>query len=159
MKKLGITFIFALALFSTAVGQQYKTAIGVKGGFPYYGSLNLKHFFGASAGEFRLGGGRNTFFFQALYERNYALGQGFDWYWGVGGHLGFWNYGNGKGHYHHDHYYNSGSWGGLDGVLGIEYTFTEIPLNIALDAGPSFRLFPYTEVYFGGAIAARFAIK
>jgi len=159
MKRIGITFIFALALLSTAVGQQYKTAIGIKGGFPYYGSLNLKHFFGASAGEFRLGGGRHDFFIQGLYEKNYGLGQGFEWYWGVGGHLGFWNYGYNEGHYYKNKYYDRGSYGGIDGVLGIEYTFTEIPLNLAVDAGPAVNIFPYTDVYFGAAIAARFAIK
>ena len=39
--------IIAFALISQlALAQNYKTAIGIKGGFPAYGSLNLKHDFG-----------------------------------------------------------------------------------------------------------------
>jgi len=164
MKKIGLIGCFVLGMLMTTFGQQYKTAIGVKGGYPYYGSLNIKHFFGSSAGEFRLGGGRNDFFIQGLYEKNFDLGSGFEWYWGVGGHLGFWNYGynngyNYKGHYYKDKYYDNGVYGGLDAVLGLEYTFEAIPINIAIDCGPSVNIFPYVQGYFGGAIAARFAIK
>ena len=53
MKKTGLIGLFVLGMLMTTFGQQYKTAIGVKGGYPYYGSLNIKHFFGSSAGEFR----------------------------------------------------------------------------------------------------------
>lgn len=159
MKRIGLTGAFVLGMLLTSFGQQYKTAIGIKGGFPYYGSLDIKHYFGKAAGEFRLGGGHHDFFLQGLYEKNYDLGSGFEWYWGVGAHLGFWNYNNNNGFYHEGKYYDSGSYGGLDAVLGLEYTFTEIPLNIAVDAGPAVNIFPYVNGYFGAAIAARFAIK
>lgn len=159
MKKLGLIGVLVFCLSGLAIGQQYKTAIGIKGGFPYYGSLDVKHFFGEAAGEFRLGGGRYDFFVQGLYERNYGLQEGLDWYWGVGGHLGFWNYGNNKGYYHNNKYYNSGAYGGIDAVLGLEYTFADFPLNLAVDAGPAINIFPFVRGYFGAAIAARFAIR
>lgn len=161
MKKIGLAVLLTFGLLTFSYGQQYKTAIGIKGGFPYYGSLDLKHYFGSAAGEFRLGGGRYDFFLQGLYERNYALGgeAGLEWYWGVGGHLGFWNYGHHQGWHHNDKYYDNGVYGGIDAVIGIEYTFQEFPLNLALDCGPAINLFPFVRGYFGGAIAARFAIK
>jgi len=163
MKKLVLmlTVILGMAQFTTA--QQYNTAIGIKGGFPGYGALSVKHFFGgASAVEFNLGGGAHNIWLQGLYERNTNIEGGLDWYWGVGADVGFWS--NGYRYYNNryndDYYYNrGGAWGGLDGVIGLEYTFEEFPLNLALDVNPTVRLFPYVGFGIGGALAARIAIK
>jgi hypothetical protein len=159
MKKLILAVFVSLATCS--FGQQYSTAIGLKGGYNFNGgaSLNLKHFLGgSSAVEASLGGGSHHLWLQGLYEKNSALSDGFEWYWGIGGDLGFWT--NGYSYYSkkNDHYY-SGVWGGLDGVLGIEYTFKEFPLNLALDMGPTVRLFPYVGFGWSGGFAARFAIQ
>lgn len=94
---------------------------------------------------------------QGLYEINNDLGSGFDWYYGIGADLGFWT-GHDYYHHYHDRYYN-GAYGGVDGVIGIEYTFSEIPLNLALDAVPTIRVFPYVGFNFYGNFAIRFAIK
>lgn len=163
MKRVGILMVVMLTV-SLSWGQSYKTAIGIKGGFPYYGTLDVKHDFGGGYGEFRIGGGRYDWFIQGLYEKNYGLGSGFEWYWGVGAHVGFWNYGpyyaGYNGHYYHDgKYYGNSSYVGLDAVAGIEYTFDKIPLNLAADFGPSFNFAPYGYLYWGGALAARIAIK
>jgi hypothetical protein len=159
MKK--VLFILALISINYSFGQQYKTAIGIKGGYNFSSgaSLNLKHFLGGSSAiEVSVGGGPHHLWLQGLYERNQALSKGFEWYWGLGGDLGFWS--NGYKYYSkkYDHYY-SGVWGGFDGVLGIEYTFQEIPLNLALDMGPTIRLFPYVGFGWAGGFALRFAIK
>lgn len=160
MKKwiLGLSMMVGLVQFS--YGQQYNTAIGFKGGYPGYGSLSIKHFLGGGSGaiEGNFGGGPHHLIVQGLFERNTNIEGGLDWYWGLGGHLGFWS--NGYNYYHrkNDTYYN-GTWGGVDGVLGLEYTFNQIPLNLAVDMGPTLQLFPYVGVGFGGALALRFAIK
>lgn len=156
-----ILFILTLTLSALSYGQQYNTAIGIKGGYHYFGgaSLNLKHFLGGSSAiEASIGGGPRHLWFQALYERNQALSQGFEWYWGIGGDLGIWSGGYSYYHPKHDKYY-SGMWAGADAVLGIEYTFKEIPINIALDMGPTIRLFPYVGFGWAGGFAIRFAIK
>lgn len=152
-------FILAMLCSTISFGQQYSTAIGIKGGYPGYGSLNLKHFLGGSnAIEASVGGGAHHVWLQGLYERNAALEGGLDWYWGLGADLGFWS--NGYSYYHKksDRYY-SGAWGGLDAVIGMEYTFEEVPINIAADLGPTIRLFPYVGFGWGGAVALRYAIK
>lgn len=149
----------ALVLTFSSFGQQYHTAIGIKGGFPGFGSLNVKHFFGGSSAlEASLGGGARHIWLQGLYERNNALNQGFEWYYGFGADLGFWT--NGSGYYNaNNNKTYTGAWGGLDGVLGLEYTFEEIPLNLALDLGPSIRLFPYVGLTWNGGLAVRYAFK
>lgn len=160
MKK---SLIVACILMVTGMcwGQSYKTAIGVKFGYPYWGSFDIKHDFGGAYGEFRVGGSNHDFILQGLFEKNYEIQSGFEWYWGVGGHVGFWNYGYNNGYYnkHNGKYYDSGAYVGVDAVLGLEYTFTEIPLNLAIDFGPSANLAPVGYVYFWGGFAVRYAIK
>lgn len=148
--------IIAFALISQlALAQNYKTAIGIKGGFPAYGSLNLKHDFGKAFGEFRLGGSGSSFMLQGLYEQNYDLQDGIQWYYGAGASIGSWN---GNGHQFNEKYY-SGFYMSLDGVLGLEYSIPDLPINVALDAGPSFVITPLTRLAFGGALAIRYILK
>ncbi len=162
MRRVGLLIALIMTV-SLSWGQSYKTAIGIKGGFPYYGTLDIKHDFGGAYGEFRVGGYRNDLWFQALFEKNYTIDGGLEWYWGLGGHLGFWNYGPGYHPHYYDGYYAdgyNGAWFGADGVLGIEYTFDAIPINIAADFGPSMNFFSGNAwLGWGGALALRFAIK
>ena len=77
------------------------------------------------------------------------------WYFGVGGHIGFWN-GDYTNHY----------WGepgttytvvGIDGILGLEYSFSEIPINIGLDWKPAFNIVGYSGWWAdGGALSIRY---
>jgi hypothetical protein len=157
MKKIVLLLVLSLGMISTSFGQQYKTAIGIKGGFPGYGAVSIKHFLGAGAIEGNIGGGARHIWLQGLYEQNYGIDGGLEWYWGLGADVGFWD--NDYYWHHGNHYYYGGSWGGLDGVLGLEYTFEQIPIDLALDAGPRIRLWPYVGFDFGGALAVRFAIK
>ena len=76
----------------------------------------------------------------ALYEREYWTGHypGFNWFWGFGAHIGVWGADNPyTGSY-------EGPILGADFVLGIEYTFDEIPLNLSLDLLPSVNLVGYS---------------
>jgi hypothetical protein len=157
MKRLLLAALLVLGTTELTTAQQYNTAIGIKGGFPNYGALSIKHFFGgASAAEFNLGGGAHHLWLQGLYIEG-----GLDWYWGIGGDVGFWS--NGYRYYngrYDDYYYGrGGTWGGVDGVIGLEYTFGEFPLNLALDANPTVRLWPYVGFGIGGALAVRIAIR
>jgi hypothetical protein len=73
-----------------------------------------------------------------LYEFHYDIegAPGLKWYIGPGAHLGFYN-----DRYYDRRYYNgdgSGSYVGLDGVLGLDYKFDQAPINLSLDWQPSF---------------------
>jgi hypothetical protein len=148
MRKLLITLVCATAsTFSYA--QQYTTALGVRGDWSNldvaYSDINLKHFINGTSNAFEatLGFGRRHLWFQGMYERNFLIGKGVEWYWGIGGDIGYWNKNYDRST---DNRENVGVWTGIDANIGIEYTFPSFPINIALDAGPTVRMYPFVEV-------------
>ncbi|MDV7397148.1 hypothetical protein RZS08_37455, partial [Arthrospira platensis SPKY1] len=52
------------------------------------------------------------------------------WYWGGGGSITTWSYGVA----------GLGTWYevGISGVIGLDYSFDEIPLNLSVDWAPTF---------------------
>jgi hypothetical protein len=150
---LVILVLFAVTTFSYS--QNYKTAIGIKGGYPGYGSLNGKHFLNSkTAIEGSIGGGTNTLWLQGLYELNFSLEQGLNWYAGGGANLGFYSFKNTITNER-----TSNMILGLNGIVGIEYTFEDFPLNVALDTGPNLRIINSFGFGWGAGIAVRYAIK
>lgn len=106
----------------------YRTALGVK--VWNGGGITLKHFFtekdaGELIGYFWTQGAR----FTGLYEIHGAISgaEGLKWYIGPGVHIGVYNT-----------KYGDGSFGGIDGVLGLDYKFQGAPINMSLDWQPSF---------------------
>ncbi|NBR13349.1 MAG: hypothetical protein EBQ94_12585 [Flavobacteriales bacterium] len=148
--------LFGFLILSTfGFSQNYKTAVGIKGGFPGYGSLNGKHLFGSkSAIEASIGGGSNTIWVQGLYEIVNPLDDKFNWYYGAGPDFGFFS---SKSIITGER--NSNFILGVSALIGIEYTFEDFPLNLALDTGPSLSLVPSAGFNWGGAVAVRYAIK
>lgn len=149
MKKL----FFALTLFlSTAIAvnaQDYNTGIGVRGGFS--NGLTVKHFLdNNSAIEGILTSRWRGFNITGLYEIH---AQAFNtprlnWYYGFGGHIGFWD-----GYRDHP-WFEDGTYTvvGIDGILGIEYNIDAIPFNISLDYKPALNLIGYTG-FWGDEVA------
>jgi hypothetical protein len=45
---------------------------------------------------------------------------------------------------------------GIDGILGIEYTFDDAPINLGLDLKPSLNLFGYTGLWAEFGLSARY---
>ncbi len=142
MKKIVFVFIVALTFFiqeskGQAMGQSYTTALGVK--VWDGGGITIKHFVAANVavegiGYFWNRGVRIV----GLYEFHYdiASAPGLKWYVGPGAHVGFYN-----NTYYNNNYPNgdgSGSYVGIDGVLGLDYKFDRAPINISLDWQPSF---------------------
>lgn len=154
MRKLSLTVILLLCILTLSEAQDYKTGIGFRGGFSQ--GLTLKHFINSkNAIEGLLLTRWSGFGITGLYEIH---NEAFDvptlkWYYGFGAHIGFWN-----GDYV--------SWGtpgnsysvfGLDGIIGIEYSFNEAPINIGLDWKPAVNLFGYPGFWAdGGAISIRY---
>lgn len=153
MKKLILTlflatiFLAASAQNSTAEGPDYKTAIGAK--LWTGGGISVKTFIKDNnalefIGYFDRYGTRIT----GLYEihGNLSSEGALKWYVGPGAHVGL---------------YKGITAVGIDGVVGIDYKFTNMPLNLALDWQPSFELGSGTRNGFNanwGGFAIRFTL-
>ena len=146
MKKI---FLLAIIILSTnSFSQSYKTAVGLKGGYPSLGGLNLKKMLSSStAAEFSLGGYDGGLVISGLFEIQNPLPEpnGLYWYLGVGPTVG-----SVRGSFLLT----------ANGVLGIEYTFQDLPINIALDTGPVIQLIGNRNLFsWGGGLAVRYALK
>jgi hypothetical protein len=121
----------------TAESLTYKTAAGVK---VWDGAgLTLKTFIADKAalefiGFFNKNGVRIT----GLYEYHGELNTegNLKWYAGPGAHVGL--------------YKGSNTAFGVDGVVGLDYKFTNLPLNISLDWQPTFEFFSGNSQFYGG---------
>lgn len=143
MKKVFIVLAFFLAATTVTVSAQrlgytYKSALGFKvwgdgGGISYKNFIHSGQAL-EGVGYFWERGAR----FVGLYEFHNTIegAPGLSWYVGPGAHLGFYN-----DRYYDGRYYDgngSGSFVGIDGVLGLDYKFNEVPINLSLDWQPSF---------------------
>lgn len=151
-----ITILLSFILMNTLVfSQDYKTAIGLKGGYPGFGSLNAKHFISEnSALEATFGGMSrenygNGAFAILDYEIQNSLESSFSWFYGGGGLLGFTTN-------------NAGTTTlqlGINSTVGIEYTFEEVPINCSLNMGPLIFISPEVRFNWGGGLSIRYAIR
>lgn len=172
MKKLlfalfvGVFCTLGLSDSAQAQGRaDYRTSVGVRLS-NWYGA-SLKHFVsGSDALEGILQSSWGAVKITGLYERHtLAFDEpGLKFYYGGGAHIGF----AGGSYLGRWDYYNNNYQGdtrvllGLDGVLGLEYTFQDqnVPLNISLDWKPAFDLAP--RFFFGGAevgLTARYIFR
>ena len=134
-----ILTVVVLALLSLSVNAQedistpnnsYKTAIGVRLGpsVPVIKSgITIKHFIGNNAIEGILSFG-NGVAVCGLYEIHKNLPvDNLKWFIGFGGYAGFGS--------------NTTNIGAA-GIAGLDYKFTDIPLNISLDWKPELNIIP-----------------
>ncbi|MDH5382724.1 MAG: hypothetical protein OEW75_17850 [Cyclobacteriaceae bacterium] len=163
MKKVAILSAVFLAFLSFEIkAQNYKTAIGIRGGL--YNGLTIKHFTGGNkAIEGLLASRWGGFNITGLLEFDNSISDvdGLSWFYGFGGHIGSW--GNNKSAYFYDpnqpdtYRYTII---GLDGILGLEFTIPNAPFAFQLDWKPVFNLSGYNGfIGDGGAFSIRYAIK
>ncbi len=150
MKKKYLLIVFiSVLLTGTVKSQDYLNAVGVRAGLSQ--GITYKHFLttkDAAEGIFavRWGG----FHLTGLYERHMGA---FDverlyFFYGGGAHLGSWN--SSVSPWFEDN--NSNIVLGIDGIVGLEYVFYEIPFNISLDWKPGFNLIGHTG-FWGDEVA------
>jgi hypothetical protein len=137
MRKVIITLFLTIIFIVTASAQDYNTSLGLRAGVPY--GVTVKHFFDKyDALEGIVAARYQGLVITGLWEREGWTGHypGLNWYWGAGAHVGFWNEGTNP---NIESTYN-GAVFGVDGVLGLEYTFDDFPLNLSLDILPTVNL-------------------
>ena len=147
MRKVLFSIIMIVGLAATTYAQDYNTGIGLRGGNGW--GITLKHFVSSQhAFEGLFYGYNNGFNVTGLYEYH---NDAFDvdnlrWYCGFGAHIGSYNHSNANNEFVL----------GADAILGIEYTFTEAPINIGVDLNPYLNLTARTGLYVVGAISIRY---
>lgn len=141
---------------------EYTNAIGIKL-YPGTGgaAATFKHFLNQGAALEALAtvwdrGSRAT----GLYEFHFDIPsvEGLKWYVGPGAHLGI--YKSNRVYNINGSYKEAGYFGaGIDGVIGADYKFAKIPLNLSADWQPSFEFGSNRYNGFGadfGGISARY---
>lgn len=138
--------IVLIAAVTTVKAQSYQTALGVRLGDP--SGITLQHYVSpGSAVEGILGLGSHWFTLTGLYEYHHPFAEtaGLGWYIGFGGHIG----GFTNTYDYNGHPYDNGFIFGVDGILGLDYTFATAPINLSLDWKPIINLTPYSGFYAG----------
>jgi len=110
--------------------QDYKSAIGGKLGYGLIASY--KTFLNESTaidvfGGIRWGGIAAGAYY--LKHKPISSVERLQWYWGFGGSFTTWDY----GYANYDSYYELG----ISGVLGLDYSFDDLPLNLSVDWAPT----------------------
>jgi hypothetical protein len=161
MKTKFFTLVFALFLIANvSQAQDYNSAIGGKLGYGLIASY--KKFLNESAAIDIFGGIRwGGIAAGAYYEKHKPISSvdRLQWYWGFGGSYTTWDYGVAG----LDSYYELGA----SGVLGLDYSFDNIPLNLSVDWAPTIVLlesYDYTGAYSRfrggyGALTARYILN
>lgn len=147
-----LSLLFCLA--TTGFAQNYNTGIGIRGGL--YNGLTIKHFTSHNTAfegliTSRWGGVELT----GLYEiqNNFPGMSRLSSYIGFGGHVGFWNGDHADWGTHGTQYTTIG----IDGIIGLEYSFLALPVNISLDWKPELNLIGYTGFWYDGvALSVRY---
>jgi hypothetical protein len=145
--------------------QEYKNSVGVRVGVPLgfttmgHSGATLKHFFDKTnaiegiVSSYSFG---TSIAVTGLFENEHWTGiyPGINWYWGLGAHMGYMDK---NAVSTSPSSFTGGGVMGFDGVLGVEYTFDEIPLNICVDIMPNINLIGYVGPnFFVSGISARY---
>ena len=132
-------FIAAVVFTNSASAQAYKTGIGVRlssAQAMVNNSISLKHFLNEKAAIEVLFSFGDPLAIGALYEVHKPFSsEGLQWFYGGGGYLGFvksWNPNKNR----NETDVNVGA----QGVIGLDYKFANLPLNLSLDWKPELNM-------------------
>lgn len=158
--KISALFCFVLGIHLTINAQEYKTAAGLRLGYPT--SVSIKHFItDAHALEGYIGtrgyfGYRWTNFSGAyLIHHDIEDIDGLRWYWGAGASMYLWSF--------NDFGYQGFSTNsvGVQAYGGLDYVFDSAPINITLDWTPTYFINGFGSGLGGGygSLAVRYVFN
>jgi hypothetical protein len=150
----------------TSQAQQKDWAIGLRLGEP--AGLNVKKYIGKSnALDMNIGAYGNFYgnrkgawgkgvvvMVNYLWQKRIPDAQGLQWYYGLGGQIGFRKYGwVDKGYYMEDTRVSLGA----TGIIGLEWFIPNAPISLFVDATPYIEIVPSIfGINFQGGIGGRF---
>ena len=147
MKKTFLLIIFFVAMVALTKAQNYQTAAGVRLGpntAAITAGFTIKHFINESTALEAIIGVNNGLGIAGLYEKHFNIDavNNLQWFAGFGGYVAF----------------NSSITNiGAAGIVGLDYKFEEIPLNISLDWKPELNIISKVNFESSGiGLSARF---
>lgn len=166
-------FFLLLGASFTLSAQDYQMALGARAGSPF--SISYKHFLNERDAIEVVGGtwGYSNRVYDYSY-RWYHVGaaylvhkplnvdwDGFEslkWYFGGGGSIYFWTWDDSI--YLENDRFSSTSFG-IQGYIGLDYVFEDIPLNLSLDWSPSIFINGYNSGFGAGfgSLGIRYAFN
>lgn len=160
MKKLIFTFLVVFCCVFAAKSQDYKSAIGLRLGYPL--SVSYKTFISDPGAIEIFAGFRGYQYYGwfnvgAMYEHHMPIASvsGLKWYFGGGASVYFWHYNDG--------FADAGSNTSIAilGNLGLDYKFENAPVNLSVDWVPAFFVNGYGSGFGGGygALSVRYTLK
>lgn len=164
---LPVLFLVLAMVATNSLGaQEYKSAIGARLGSPL--SASFKTFISESSAielfvNYRgdniaiNGYGWNRFGLGGAWQKHSEISvPGLSWYAGAGATAYYWSWSNDV--FFDD--YNNLSFG-LQGYVGVDYAFENIPLNLSVDWVPTYFLNGYIDGFGAdyGAISARYILS
>jgi hypothetical protein len=141
MKKIIVSVfcLFAIGLVTSVSAQDYKTALGVRlsNAAPMVNnSITLKHFINQSTAVEALFSFGEPLALGALLELHKPLSTpGLQWFYGGGGYLAFVKSFNTTKNRD-----ETNTNFGAQGVVGLDYKFANVPLNLSLDWKPELNI-------------------
>ena len=158
IKKVFFTGILSLFMGLGLSAQNYSSAIGVRGGS--LNGITFKQFIGSNSAVEVIGASRwRGFHLTGLYEKHATAfnNSQFQWYYGAGGHVGFYDAYRGHPYFDDDDYGRDYIILGIDGILGLEYQIIETPFTVSVDWKPEFNITGYSGFWFGdGGLSIRY---
>lgn len=161
-----LSTVFFVCLGRQVRAESYENGIGLRLAGITSG-IDYKHFFSKyDAAEGILSFGKKRFLLTALYERHFDFGNvdGLMWFVGGGAHIGY--YQDGYDYFYYKYHGNKvvvyqNGWDrttafGLDFILGLDYKFDNIPIDIGVDVKPAVDIVGEYYGYWDGALSVRF---
>lgn len=148
MKKIILSAIMLIGLaFTTQAQEISKNALGLRlgdnngfgGEVSYQRGLSDNNRLELDLG-WRNSNETDAFQLTGIYQWVWNIDGGFNWYAGVGGGIGSWNFNNNVAK-------DSGTFAFAAGDIGIEYGFKEAPILLSLDYRPEFGFSDYNKNY------------
>ncbi len=130
-RSLPILLILVAASFSSLKAQDYKVALGIRlsnSSPTLNNSVSVKYFLNQSNALEGLISFGSRFGLGVLYETHKpTTAAGLNWFLGGGGYVGF---------------QNNNTFLGPTGIIGLDYKFNNIPLNLSIDWKPELDIIP-----------------
>lgn len=142
MLKKAVVAICTLVVWSfsmDAMAQGYNTGVGLRLGVS--NGLTVKHFISDQAAlEGILHTRWNGLVITGLYEVHKEIPEvsGLFWFYGGGAHIGTWNGNRGNPSWPDNN--NGYTIFGIDGIIGLDYKFSGVPIGLSFDYKPAFNI-------------------